>query len=315
LEAIMSIIRTVTSLSLVAVAASLVACSAGGAGDDASMANQAVNNGECDANGTWAIKVETPVQWANSFVVQGGTGTITNWLKSTRVAAGTEITDTATLCGVQTPDYLSQAAFGGEKYGVQFPDAMFESGSLPTITIAGHLSGLAAGSTFTADPAAAIIGATMASPATDPWPANGAQLTAADSDGDGKTGVSVDTNKGAGYKNPPLDAFLSARAQRVYTAFRQVITTQGTISTCNRVDGTGTIATINNKPAIDQHILGCQRENGTDCSASEYKLLDSAAPIYKPSGDAVVTMVRIPAEATCADIRAIDFATATGNQP
>lgn len=308
----MSIIRTVTSLSLVAIATSLVACSAGAA-DESAVANQNLNDGDCDPNGTWAIKVETPVQWANSFVVQGGSGTIVNWLKSTRTAAGTAVVDSASLCGVETPDYLSQAAFGGEKYGIQFPDALFESGTLPTVDITGQLSGLAPGSTFQADAAAAILGATMASPATDAWPANGAQLTAVDADGDGKVGVSVDTAKGGDYKNPPLDAFLSARATRVYTAFRQVITTQGTISSCNRVDGSGTVAVINNKPAIDQHVLGCQRENGTDCSASEYKLLDSAAPVYKPTGDAVVTMVRVPAEATCADIRAIDFATATGN--
>ena len=310
----MSIIRTITSLSFLAVATSLVACSAGAA-DDASTANQAVNNGDCDPNGTWAIKIETPVQWSSSFVVQGGTGTITNWLKSTRTATGTEIQDVASLCGVTVPDYSSQAAFGGEKYGIVFPDALFENASLPTVTIAGHLTGLAPGASFSSDAAAAILGATMANPATDPWPANGAQLTSFDTDNDTKVGVSVETNKSAGYKNPPLDAFLSARAQKVYTAFRQVLTTQGTISTCNRVDGSGTIAVINNKPAIDQHVLGCQRENGTDCSASEFKLLDSAAPVYKPSGDAVVTMVRVPAEATCADIRAIDFATATGNQP
>ena len=245
----MSIIRTITSLSFLAVATSLVACSAG-ATDEASTANQAVNNGDCDANGTWAIKIETPVQWANSFVVQGGTGTITNWLKSTRTQNGLDISDSMSLCGVQTPDYISQAAFGGEKYGIQFPDALFENAGLPTVTIAGHLSGAAPGSTFTSDPAAAILGATMTNPATDPWPANGAQLTSFDTDNDTKVGVSVDTNKSAGYKNPPLDAFLSARAQKVYTAFRQVLTTQGTISTCNRVDGTGTIAVINNKPAI-----------------------------------------------------------------
>ena len=308
----MSIIRTLASLSAVALAASLVACSTGSANDTGS-ANQEVNNGTCDASGTWAIKVETPVQWASSFVVQGGTGTIVNYLKSTRAANGTEIVDTATICGVSTPDYTSTAIFGSEKYGVAFPDALFESGSLPTFEIAGHLSDVVPGASFTSDPAAAIIGATMANPATDAWPANAAQLTTADTDGDGKVGVSVDTAKGAGYKNPPLDPTKSKRAGKVYTAFRQVLTTQGTITTCNRVDGTGTVAVIANKAAIDQHVLGCAREDGSDCAASEFKLLDSAAPVYKPTGDAVVTMVRIPDTATCTDIRAIDFATATGD--
>lgn len=307
----MSIIRTATSLSFLCVAAALAACSAN-TSDEAVSGSQA-NLNACDANGTWAIKVETPVQWAGSFVVQAGTGTITNWLKSNRTQTGTAITDEASLCGVQTPDYLSAPAFGGEKYGIAFPDELWESGSLPTVTINGTLSGTEVGSTFQADAAAAVLGANMANPATDPWPANAALLQTLDTDGDGNGGVSVNTATGPGYKNPPLDAFLSARAKKVYTAFRQVITTQGSITSCNRVDGSGTVAVIANKPAIDQRVLGCQRENGTECSASEYKLLDSAAPVYKPTGDAVVTMVRIPAEATCADIRAIDFATATGN--
>lgn len=302
----MSMIRTVTSLSFVCLAAALAACSS--TTSEAPVAGDTAALNTCDSTGTWAIKVETPVQWAGSFVVQPGTGTITNWLKSTRSQEGTTITDQATLCGVTTPDYLSAAAFGGEKYGVQFPEALFESGQLPSITIKGELPSNEIGSEFTAEPAAAIIGATMANPVTDPWPANSALLTPVDVDGDSKLGVSVDTNKSAGYKNPPLDAFLSARANRVYTAFRQVITTKGVIKTCDRVEGSGTVAVIANKPAIDQRVLGCRRENGTDCSASEYKLLDSAAPVYKPTGDAVVTMVRIAPETTCADIRATDFA-------
>ncbi|MBX3227604.1 MAG: hypothetical protein KIT84_14715 [Labilithrix sp.] len=307
----MSIIRTATSLSFLCLAAALAACSANTS--DEPVAGSQANLNACDANGTWAIKVETPVQWAGSFVVQGGTGTITNWLKSNRTQDGTSVTDEATLCGVHTPDYLSAPAFGGEKYGVAFPDELWESGVLPTVTINGTLSGTEVGSSFQAEQAAAVLGATMANPATDPWPANAALLQTLDVDNDGKPGVSVDTASGAEYKNPPLDAFLSARASKVYTAFRQVITTQGSITSCNRVDGSGTVAVIANKPAIDQRVLGCQRENGTECSASEYKLLDSAAPVYKPTGDAIVTMVRIPAEASCADIRAIDFETATGN--
>jgi len=301
----MSMIRTVTSLSFVCLAAALAAC--GSNTSDASVSGDTAALNACDASGTWAIKVETPVQWTGSFVVQAGSGTITNWLKSNRTQEGTTITDEATLCGVTTPDYISAAAFGGEKYGVQFPDALFESGQLPTITIKGDLPTNEIGSKFTAEPAAAIIGATMVNPATDTWPANSALLTAVDVDADGKLGVSVDTNKSAGYKNPPLDAFLSARASRVFTAFRQVITTEGTITSCDRIDGSGTVAVIANKPAIDQRVLGCQRENGTDCSASEYKLLDSAAPVYKPTGPAVVTMLRIDAATTCSDIRATEF--------
>jgi hypothetical protein len=307
----MSIIRTISSLAVFAVTASMVACTAGS--DDSASNGSADTANTCDPTGTWAIKVETPVSWDKSFVVQGGTGTITNWLRTTRTADGLNISDTATICGVSTPDYSSAAVFGSEHYGVRFPDALFEAGTLPTFTIAGTLSAAGPGATFTAQPAAAIIGATMTNPGTDPWPANSAQLTSADQDNDGNVGVSVDTATGGDYKDPPLDALKSNRAKKVYTAFRQVLTTQGTISTCNRVDGSGTVAVINNKPAIDQHVLGCLRETGVACAASDFKLLDSAAPVYKPTGDAVVTMVRVPANTTCTDIRAIDFTTATGD--
>lgn len=303
----MSIVRSLASLSFVGLAAMLAACTAG-TSDGAKSNAGADSTGTCDASGTWAIRVDTPVSWTGSFVVQGGTGTITNWLKSTRTVDGSlNVTDVASLCGVSTPDYTGATALGGEHYGVTFPDALFSSGTLPTFQITGTLSGTDPGATFQANPASALLGATMANPATDPWPSNSAQLTVADTDADNNPGITVNSATGGTYKDPPLDAFKSARATKIYTAFRQVITTQGTISTCDRVDGTGTVATINNKPAIDQHVLGCVTEAGAACNASQFKLLDSAAPVYKPTGDATVVMVRIPDTATCDDIRAMDF--------
>lgn len=289
-----------------AVAAPLFACSA--PTDDAVASdNQALT--ECDAAGTWAIKVETPVSWPATFVLQAGSGTVTNWIKSTRTQDGTTVTDSAQLCGVSIPDYQATAMFGAEKYGVRFPDAMFDL--LPTFSLAGSLSSREVGATFSSPGSAALVGATMANPTTDPWPSSGAALGPQDPDNDGKPGVTANAASDAGQSNPPVNPGRTARADKIYTAFRQVIgQTSGTVESCSRVVGKGQVAVINNKPAIDSHVLGCRRVDGAECSSSEFKLLDSAAPVYKPTGDSVVTMVKLApnADTSCAAVRALDFA-------
>jgi hypothetical protein len=319
----MASIRIVSLLSTLGIAAAVVACTSG-AGDEAVQGEpQALT--ECDGNGTWAIKVSTPVKWKASFVLQAGEGVVTNWLRTTRVQDGLEVTDTAEVCGVETPDYQATPLFGAEKYGVRFPEATF--GTLPTFELKGTLSSNAVGASFTAPPSAALLGASMTNPLTDPWPTNVAALVPVDVDGDAKPGLSADAARGPGLSNPPLTPQRTARANRVYTAFRQVLEASiGTVTSCTRVDGTAKVAVIANKPAIDSHVLGCRREDGSECAPAEYKLLDSAAPVYVPTGDAVITMIKLPAVAgragdaspdgsapaapTCADVRALDFGAA-----
>jgi hypothetical protein len=155
---------------------------------------------------------------------------------------------------------------------------------------------------------AAIVGATMTNPATDAWPSNGALLTLLDSDGDTKPGVTGNAATGSGYSLPPVNATRSVRADRVYTAFRQVLTATGPVTSCDRLVGKATTTVINNKPAIDSHVLGCRHSgDGNDCTSSEYKLLDGAAPVYAQTGDMTITMVRVADATTCADIRAMSF--------
>lgn len=303
----MSHIRAALSLTIISCMTSLAACSAAPS-DEPAIESAAQSLTECDATGVWAIKVETPVTWPGTFVVQGGTGTVKNWIKANRVQNGLEIVDTASLCGVETPDYQSTAMFGSEKYGLRFPAALFDGNLLPTFPLTGTLSSREIGASYTSGAVATVVGAAMTDAARDVWPSNGAALTQLDSDADGKPGVAGDMATDPGFSLPPVNAFRTARANRVHVAFRQALTSTGTVKSCSRTDGTGTIAVINNKPAIDSHVLGCRKEDGTDCNASEYKLMDSAAPVYAPSGEAVITMVKVAPETTCADIRAMDFA-------
>src|SRR5215211_4745011 len=113
------------------------------------------------------MRVSTPEKWNASFVLQDGTGSVTNWLKTERVQNGLEITDTAEICGVETPDYQAAALFGSEKYGIRFPDATF--GTLPKIELKGTLSSTEVGATFTAPASAALVGAALANPVSDAW--------------------------------------------------------------------------------------------------------------------------------------------------
>jgi hypothetical protein len=263
---------------------------------------------KCDGAGQWAIRVDTPVKWNGSFILKGGQGTVTNWLLSSRTLNGLDITDSAVLCGAQTPDYQSVALLGGENYGITFPDGAFDK--LGTITLNGTLSSTDVGATYSSSTGAALVGASLANPSTDAWPASGADVTARDDDGDGHPGVTALSKTGAGYSNPPVNITKSQRAAKIYTAFRQVLaSTAGTVTSCTRVDGTGKVAVLNNKAAIDTHILGCAHaSDGADCAAGEAKLLDGAAPVYQPTGDSVITMVKVSATTTCADVKALDFA-------
>lgn len=265
---------------------------------------------ECDLNGTWAIKIVTPVAWSASFVLSGGTGNITNWLNITRTQIGTNISDVTQLCGLEVPDYHSSSTFGSEFYGIRLPSTLFDAppgSTLPTFTVRGTLSSKEIGATYTSGVVAGLFGAVMANPTTDPWPRSAHALTPVFGP-DGKPGVPADVATGDGHSDIPLNPSKSVRANRVYAAFRQVLTSTGTVKSCSRAEGSGTIAVIDTKPAIDSHVFGCRHEDGSDCIAAEFALLDAAAPVYEPSANSVVTIVKIAPSSTCADIRAMNFA-------
>ncbi len=124
----MSDIRTLLSLAMVVTGVvSSAACAAPGSGGDEAVAGDPQALTECDATGTWAMKITTPVTWPATFVLQAGTGSITNWLQNKRVQTGTQISETARVCGVETADYQAPPTFGSEKYGIRFTPAVFEA--------------------------------------------------------------------------------------------------------------------------------------------------------------------------------------------
>ncbi len=290
------------------VAAPLLACSASDRDEAVQGDPQALT--ECDQSGTWAIKITVPVSWPATFVLAAGTGEITNYLKSTRTQDGLNVTDSAQVCGIVTPDYAAAPLFGSEKYGIRFADKTFEA--LPKVAVTSTLSSKEEGATYSSGVGVVLLGSSLPDPAADRWPTNPAAMTQIDMDNDTMPGITVDSASGEGFSHPPVNAFRTARADRIYSTLRQVMeSSTGIVKSCNRVEGSGKIAVIGGKPAIDSHVLGCRREDGADCTAAEWKLLDGAAPVYAPTGDAKIVMVKLDparANATCADIRALPFA-------
>jgi hypothetical protein len=165
------------------------------------------------------------------------------------------------------------------------------------------LSALTVGSTFSTPQTAIVLGAILAHPTTDAWP-NLSSLTQVDQDGDMKPGITLATATDTGYSMLPVNPLRTVRADHVDIALRSIMSATGTVDSCTTGSGKVTVPTIGTKASIDTHILGCRVTNGTDCTAAEFELLDSAQPVYTPMGTGTVAMKKVADNASCAVVRA-----------
>jgi hypothetical protein len=266
----------------------------------------------CDFNGTWGSRLVIDVSWTpqgiTGIILASGSGTITQWLMSTRTQSGTTLSESAVACGVDLPDFEGTAIGGGEVYGVRFPNSLFDDGYVPAFAIQGSFSGTSPGSTYNTAAAAVLLGLTLTNPTTAPWPAT--ITTEVDMDQDGKPGVTANTLQGNGYTYPPVDLFKTNRADELYLAIRQVTQLSATATDCNDLTGTVSIPTISDssngtsKPAIDSHVIGCRiAGTTTDCNATQASFVDNTQPVFAPSGGSSFTSVRMPSGSTCAAVR------------
>jgi hypothetical protein len=263
----------------------------------------------CTFDGTWGSEITIDVSWtpggAQAIILAPGSGVIKQWVLSTRVQSGTTLTDTATVCGIQLPDFSSTAITGGELYGIRFPNSLFDGSFLPSFTITGTVSASTAGSMYTSTASAALLGLTLASPTTATWPAT--ITTQVDQDVDGHPGVTANVASGTGYSNVPLDIFKTARADKLYLAIRQVTQISATVTDCNHASGTVSIPQLpsgSGTYAINSHIIGCEVAGGTtSCNATQTQFLDGNGPIFTPS-TSTFSSARLAAAATCATVRA-----------
>ena len=165
---------------------------------------------------------------------------------------------------------------------------------------------------------AVLIGLTMNSPTQDPWPAT--ITTQDDEDHDNAPGVTVAAATGPLAMPTPTASMYSyvptniplvlleqpVRASSLDLAIRQVTIVSGKVQDCNTITGTVDIPTINSKPAIDSHILGCELVDGGACttgSSSQTSFVDNSQPVFTPSGATDFQSIRLDAGATCADVR------------
>jgi hypothetical protein len=266
----------------------------------------------CDLSGTWGTRVSIDVGWTpqgvTGIILASGSGTIRQWLQSTRVQNGSSVTDTSVVCGIELPDFQGTAIAGGEVYGIHFPDSLFDNAYLPPFTISGTLSGLTPGSKYTSTPSAVLLGLTLGNSASSPWPAT--ITTQVDMDQDGNPGVTANAVAGGTYSNPPVDIFKTQRADKLYLAIRQVSQVSGTVTDCDRLTGTVSIPVIRDaslgtsKAAIDSHILGCEiAGTGAACDSTQASFVDNTQPVFTPSGATTFTSLRLASGSTCATVR------------
>jgi hypothetical protein len=273
------------------------------------------DGGACNFAGTWASQLAVDVTWAagGSFdiVIAPGSGTIKQWLLSTRTVSGTTTTDTAQLCGIELPDFAGSGLVDNETWGIRFPDTLFDSGDLSTFAIPGTVSGTTPTATYTTSSVAVLLGLTLANPTTAVWPATIA--TSVDEDADGKSGITAGVAQGASFSNVPLDFSVVAnpngvaRSNRLYVAIRQVTSIAAHFSDCDHASGTITVPQLgtggNKKYAIDSHVIGCGLVGSTtDCTATQASFVDSNQPVFVPS-TTQFTSTRVAAGTTCATVR------------
>jgi hypothetical protein len=292
------------------------------AGADASTTTDAgsgtTDGGACNFTGTWGAEITIDVTWAAggllNIVIAPGSGTIKQWLLSTRTQSGKTVTDTAVVCGIELPDFQGNPQLVNETYGIRFPNSLFDNGGLTTFAINGTVSGSTPTATYTTTPAAALLGLTLANATTAVWPAT--ITTEIDEDNDSKPGITANVvPPGGGSSYVPLDISVIsfpttvARADELYVAIRQVTSVTAQFSDCDHSSGSVTVpqitdsSTSTKKYAIDSHVIGC-RVTGTetDCSANQTTFVDENQPVFTPTATTFAS-ARMPTGTTCATVR------------
>jgi hypothetical protein len=287
--------------------AGLTGGASGSGGSDASVApptDAPFNPVTCDFSGTWASYVSIDVTWSGTIVLLAGEGHLQQWNLTREVQAPLSTTVTAHTkpCGIFLPDLQTTIFNFFQKYGIRFPDALFDKGSIPDTTFSFLADITTNPITFKTDVFAIVIGSDLADATTAAWPAVSA-MNLRDDDHDGKPGITVTPVTTNGYSLPPANLISGELADLVYISTRTVSELSGTISNCDRIEADVTIQTVNGKPGIDSTVVGCRKQGGAQCSAEEAAFVDGARPQFAPKGPGHMTIVRVPDSTTCKDVR------------
>lgn len=114
------------------------------------------------------------------------------------------------------------------------------------------------GATLTTPTTVVVLGADLASPATDPLPTMDMQETALDQDMDGQPGVTIEA-----------DTVLCRMREEAYVAIRATVAMSATIDDLDRIEGAVT-------PGLDQSVLGISDPCLTASTTLTIELVDGA---------------------------------------
>ena len=167
---------------------------------------------------------------------------------------------------------------------------------LPNVNATVTLGATTVGSSYSIPAVAFLVGLSMTNPTTDPWPSTPEMVTQVDMDQDTNFGVTAPYKTGGTYDLVPLNLSKSVRSDKAYLAARFAASYAGTFSSCTNIAGTATVT------HYDTHVIGCEHSGGGACTPTESDFADSNKPAYV-TGSATITLVKIAAAATCADVR------------
>jgi hypothetical protein len=279
----------------------------GGAGG-----SEAFDVTKCNFTGAWASYVTIPTTWPKTLVLLEGQGTIQQWsLTLQEQKPDSPVVKARTYpCGITLPDLESQFFGQKTKFGIRFPDQLFDRGVLPNAPYEMRAVPTAAGPELVSQPFALLAGSTMADSVTDKWPPV-TDMTLSDDDKDGDIGIRVVAATGPGYSLPPSNIF-GELATFIDITERTVHRYHGPVRSCDEFEAELEILTVAGKPAIDSTVVGCVKENGGKCTPGDAQFIDSNRPQYLAGGIGKLRTHRIPDGSKCEDVRAF-YAARGGN--
>jgi hypothetical protein len=284
---------------------------------------------QCDLTGTWAVLVETDIEWDiirdpifGIPIIQAGADTLFSWAIRTLDHNGSTISMQAKPCGGTGPDLCSDIFTAAYSQAID-DDVWDGSGnplvSLPDLTIADA----SLNASFVGPSEVSIGGLTLTSDFMD-WPASytSSDITWLDPDGDGYDGLRSDviatgTSASCGYDYEylphPNDPALSIVAAG--SGVRTQAHLDGDIESCDRLSGflrgPDTSVDPNGLPLADGHVGSCILLDGgseRDCDADEIATLDANAQNATQRTTASrFTMIRVADGYTCPQTRAADY--------
>jgi hypothetical protein len=287
------------------------ACPAGLVGDGRSCA--------CNMTGTFATLLETDVRWApltffGFTIISGGTDTLFSWSIRRQTQTGSTVNVQISECGSTQPDLCSP--FFEEAYTQFIPDSVWEQSTMPTTPVTFTVNDPDPGEAFVLPNEVGILGLDLSNPAGT-WPAawDSPGVTWRDHDNDGAPGITSHSRVGG--VSPSCDYTYAAlpspadpggpRLQRVYTGSRSISNLDGVIDNCNTFTG-DVEGPDSGLPLVQGRVRGCTHPDGSACSETEFETLDEqASAAGQEVLDARFTMVRVPDNITCAQVRAFDF--------